>query len=42
MNNSSINISDMIRYWESSGGEVMGGHFNMDLYMKFLTVYNNR
>jgi len=37
----SINLADMIRFWESSGGAVMGGHFNINLYLKFLERYNS-
>lgn len=37
-----INLQDVIDFWEYSGGEVMGGHFNLDQYLKFLIVYNNR
>lgn len=35
-----INLEDIRSYWEGSGGEVMGGHFNLEQYLKFL--YNNR
>jgi len=42
MNNSAINLEDIRHFWEQSGGEVMGGHFNLDQYLKFLEYYNNR
>jgi len=42
MKTNSINLEDIRHFWEQSGGEVMGGHFNETLYLRFLQYYNNR
>jgi len=41
MTNSSINIADRATWWEKSAGELKAGHFDLNLYVKFLERYNS-
>ena len=37
-----INLADCASWWRANGGDLKAGHFNEELYIRFLEIYNNR
>ena len=40
--NNAINIIDCKKWWESSQGENKAGNFNVQLYLDYLTIKNEK
>lgn len=38
--NNAINVIDYKTWWESTQGESKAGHFNIELYLNYLTIKN--
>jgi len=37
-----MNIVDRIKWWQSGAGETKAGSFNLQLYIDYLTIRNQR